>query len=115
MRGTKILLLDEATSSLDAATDLAIQSTLRHDNAPRYDESSPDHETLLMAASVARSEGVTVMSITHRLALIADSDLVIVIDGGRVCESGSPQELLARSDSALSRLIASHNVWPQSY
>jgi len=68
-----ILILDEATSSVDTRTELRIQKALLH----------------LM-------EGRTSFVIAHRLSTIRDADLVVVIDGGRIVEKGSHQELLER-------------------
>lgn len=69
----KILILDEATSSVDTQTEMHIQS-----------------------AMVSLMKGRTSLIIAHRLSTIRDADKIIVIDGGRVAESGSHEELLAR-------------------
>ncbi|KAF2725292.1 putative multidrug resistance protein [Polychaeton citri CBS 116435] len=74
LRRSRILVLDEATASIDHATDSAIQAGLR--------------------ASVAA--GTTVLTIAHRLQTIADYDVVIVLDSGRIVEKGSVSELLSR-------------------
>ena len=65
-----ILLLDEATSALDAASEAAIQEALSH----------------LMA-------GRTVLAATHRLSTIMSFDRVIVLQGGRITEDGTPADL----------------------
>lgn len=72
LRGAPILILDEATSALDAETE---------------------HQILEELAAVTR--GKTVISITHRLALAMRSDIIYVLDQGRIVESGSHDELLA--------------------
>lgn len=69
----KILILDEATSSVDTQTEMHIQS-----------------------AMVSLMKGRTSLIIAHRLSTIRDADKIIVIDGGRVAESGSHEELLAK-------------------
>ncbi|MBQ7821430.1 MAG: ABC transporter ATP-binding protein [Clostridia bacterium] len=69
----KILILDEATSSVDTQTEMHIQS-----------------------AMVALMKGRTSLIIAHRLSTIRDADKIIVIDGGRVAEAGSHEELLAK-------------------
>ncbi|MFD6893380.1 ABC transporter ATP-binding protein [Rhodococcus sp. NPDC060086] len=68
-----LLLLDEATATLDPATEQAV---------------------LEAGASLTRSR--TAVIVAHRLATAARADLVVVIDGGRVVESG-PHETLHRA------------------
>ena len=67
-----ILILDEATSSVDTRTEMHIQS-----------------------AMVALMKNRTSLIIAHRLSTIRDADKIVVIDGGRVAEMGSHDELLA--------------------
>ncbi|ORY41325.1 P-loop containing nucleoside triphosphate hydrolase protein [Rhizoclosmatium globosum] len=76
-----VLVLDEATSSIDIKTDELIQTILREE----FTESS-----LLVVA--------------HRLNTILDSDRILVLDGGRVCEFDSPARLLANPDSVFAGL-----------
>ena len=71
LKDAPILLLDEATSALDSEVEVAIQDSL--------DE--------LM-------QGKTVIAIAHRLSTIAAMDRLVVMDQGRIVESGSHQELL---------------------
>ncbi len=73
LKNAPILVLDEATSALDSEVEAAIQEQLY---------------TLM--------EGKTVIAIAHRLSTIAVLDRLVVIDQGRVIESGSHNELLAR-------------------
>jgi ATP-binding cassette subfamily B protein len=68
----RILVLDEATSSIDVATEARVQRGLAR----------------LMA-------GRTSLVIAHRLSTIRGADRVVVLDGGRVVEQGSPEELRA--------------------
>lgn len=66
-----ILILDEATSSVDTRTEMKIQQAmvrLMHDR--------------------------TCFIIAHRLSTIRDADIIMVIDGGRIVEEGSHEELL---------------------
>ncbi|MDR5897656.1 ABC transporter ATP-binding protein [Halomonas vilamensis] len=73
LKNAPILVLDEATSALDSEVEAAIQEQL---------------ETLM--------EGKTVIAIAHRLSTIAMLDRLIVVDEGRMVESGTHQELLAK-------------------
>ena len=73
LKDAPILVLDEATSALDSEVELAIQDSLYQ----------------LM-------EGKTVIAIAHRLSTIAALDRLVVLEQGRIVESGSHAELLAR-------------------
>ena len=72
LKDAPILLLDEATSALDSEVEAAIQTSLYK----------------LM-------EGKTVVAIAHRLSTIAAMDRLVVMDQGRVVETGDHQSLLA--------------------
>ena len=69
----KILILDEATSNVDTRTEKAIQDAMQ----------------LVM-------KNRTGIVIAHRLSTIRDSDVIIVMDQGRIVESGNHDELLAK-------------------
>ena len=71
VRNPSILLLDEATSHLDAETEARI------------------------ARNLAGVECTQIL-IAHRLSTVRDADLIVVLDGGRVAEFGTHDELLAR-------------------
>src|SRR5690606_27072169 len=73
LKDAPILILDEATSALDSEVEAAIQEQL-------FD---------LMA-------GKTVIAIAHRLSTIAMLDRLVLIDEGRIIETGSHDELIAR-------------------
>lgn len=69
----KILILDEATSNVDTRTEKAIQDAMQRIMQDR-----------------------TSIVIAHRLSTIRDSDLIVVMDQGRIAECGNHSELLAR-------------------
>ena len=73
LKKPSILIFDEATSSLDSAAEQAILEAL--------DEVAKDHTAIVIA---------------HRLSTIVDADKIVVLDSGRVVETGSHNELLAK-------------------
>ncbi len=74
LKDPRVLLLDEATSALDA-----------------------ESEALVRDALARLMHGRTAVVIAHRLSTVRDADRVVVLDGGRVVESGSHAELMARA------------------
>jgi len=73
LKNAPILLLDEATSSLDTESERKVQAAL--------------HELM---------RGRTTIVIAHRLSTVIDADVIFVVDAGRIVESGTHGELLAR-------------------
>lgn len=72
LKDAPILLLDEATSALDAESEEAVQGALK---------------TLM--------KGRTTLVIAHRLATVRDADLIVVMDAGKVIETGRHDALVA--------------------
>ncbi len=73
LKDAPILVLDEATSALDAQSEYLVQMALEH----------------LM-------KGRTTLVIAHRLATIRDADRILMIDGGRLIDQGTHDELIAK-------------------
>lgn len=73
LRGGRILLLDEPTSNVDGGTDAVMQRVLGEEFGD-----------------------CTVLTVAHRLDTIVGSDVVAVMDGGRLVEVGAPAELLRK-------------------
>jgi len=72
LRDPRVLVLDEATSALDTETERAVQKAF---------------DTL--------ARGRTTITIAHRLSTVRDADQIVVLDHGRIVESGDHSSLLA--------------------
>jgi ABC-type multidrug transport system fused ATPase/permease subunit len=72
LKNAPILILDEPTSALDAETEAALLVTLRQ-----------------------LSAGRTTLIIAHRLSTVRHADTIVVLDEGRIIESGTHDQLLA--------------------
>ena len=73
LRNAPILILDEATNALDTESERAVQTALD-----------------------ALMQGRTTLCIAHRLSTILHADLIVVLDQGRIIETGSHDELVKR-------------------
>jgi thiol reductant ABC exporter CydC subunit len=82
LKDAPILVLDEATSNLDAETERDIQSALHR-----------------------LTQGRTTLVIAHRLSTVVNADKILVMDSGRIVESGRHAELLAKG-GVYARLFA---------
>mgnify|MGYP003342239352 CR=1 FL=1 len=85
LKDPPILILDEATSALDSVTEARIQKAL----------------AVLM-------QGRTTFVIAHRLSTIRNAHQVVMLEHGRILETGSFQELMA-AGGAFARLVATQN------
>ncbi|MBS1674667.1 MAG: ATP-binding cassette domain-containing protein, partial [Actinobacteria bacterium] len=87
LKDPPVLLLDEATSALDTVSERVVQEAL--------DEAA---------------KGRTTLTIAHRLSTVIGADIIHVVEAGRIVESGTHSELLARgglySDLAAQQVAA---------
>ena len=84
VRKPKVLVLDEASASTDVKTDALLQRMLRSDDF----------------------RDTTLLAIAHRVHTVADADMVLVLDAGRVAEYAPPSVLLADPDSMFAKLVS---------
>lgn len=84
LKRAPILLCDEPTSSLDSRTESEIMANLKE---------------------IGNDEDVTCVIVAHRLSTIVDCDSIVVMDGGRVVEQGSHDELM-KAGGRYSELVA---------
>jgi ATP-binding cassette, subfamily B, bacterial len=82
LKNPRILILDEATSSVDAETEAQIREAI---------------DRLI--------EGRTTFAIAHRFSTIQSANRLIVLERGRVVETGTQAELLANEDGIFRRLV----------
>jgi ATP-binding cassette, subfamily B, multidrug efflux pump len=74
LKDAPILILDEATSALDSEVEAAIQENL-----------------------FALMKGKTVIAIAHRLSTLTEMDRLVILEAGKIVETGSHAELISRS------------------
>ena len=72
LKNPSIFFFDEATSALDSATEKEIQKNLQ---------------------SISKNR--TTLVIAHRLSTAADSDLILVLESGKITERGTHEQLLS--------------------
>ena len=82
LKNAPIVLLDEATASLDV-----------------------ENETQVQAALSELLQGKTVLVIAHRMRTVDNADKIVVLEGGRVVEQGSPAELREKPEGRYRRML----------
>ena len=90
LRSPALLLLDEATAALDSLNERAVH------------------------AGIERAmDGRTVVAVAHRLSTLRNADRVLVMDAGRIVETGSYSDL-ARGHGIFNRLVSAGNDRPKT-
>ena len=82
LRDNSILLIDEATANVDMHTDVLVQQAIR-----------------------SHFSHCSVLTIAHRIETVIDSDRILVLERGRICEDSAPFLMLQDENSYLSRLL----------
>lgn len=82
MKNPSVLLLDEATSALDAESEKSVQEAL---------------DRVMV--------GRTTVVIAHRLSTIRNADVIAVVQGGRIVETGNHEELMSNPTSVYASLV----------
>ncbi|XP_022737848.1 ABC transporter C family member 10-like isoform X2 [Durio zibethinus] len=82
LRRSRILVLDEATASIDNATDLILQKTIRTEFAD-----------------------CTVITVAHRIPTVMDCTMVLAISDGKLVEYDEPTKLMEREGSLFGQLV----------
>ncbi|RHY82999.1 hypothetical protein DYB35_009156 [Aphanomyces astaci] len=85
IRDPAILLLDEATSALDTESERIVQASLD---------------------SLLKLKRRTTIIVAHRLSTVRNADVIAVVDGGRVAEQGSHDELIAIPNGIYANLVS---------
>ncbi len=83
LRDPRIIILDEATSALDVVSEHLVQQAINR-----------------------LIQGRTTLIVAHRLSTIRNANRIVVMGDGKILEIGTHDELLAREDSAFSKLHA---------
>ncbi|OMP07339.1 hypothetical protein COLO4_07417 [Corchorus olitorius] len=88
LRRSRILVLDEATASIDNATDLILQKTIR-----------------------SEFTDCTVITVAHRIPTVMDCTMVLAISDGKLVEYDEPKKLMERESSLFGQLVKEY--WSQ--
>lgn len=91
LRDADVLVLDEPTASLDAAAETHVMQTV---------------------TDLARDHGWLVIVIAHRLSTIRRADRILFLEGGRIIEQGTHDDLVARGDGHYREFLTANDSTP---
>ncbi|KAJ1428488.1 P-loop containing nucleoside triphosphate hydrolase [Sesbania bispinosa] len=87
LKSSKVLCLDECTASVDIQTASLLQSTIS-----------------------SECEGMTVITIAHRISTVINMDNILILDHGKLAEQGNPQILLKDDTSIFSSFVKASSM-----
>ncbi|XP_026844252.1 multidrug resistance-associated protein 7 [Drosophila persimilis] len=92
LKNAKVVCIDEGTSNLDDESDLCMQQALRN-----------------------AFKSCTLLFIAHRLRGLQAMDRIIVLDDGRICEEGKPQELAHNTATIFHGMLVAQDISPEDF
>lgn len=105
VRSPRLLVLDDATSAVDPRVEQEILRGL----ADRADERAADQAVSGPGSDPAQAPGTTVIMVAYRMSSVALADRVVHVEGGRVVDAGTHDELMAR-DPGYRELATAYEV-----
>ena len=93
----QITSIDEATSALDSESEAMVQEAI--DKMICGERPAGDKENNTASA-------MTVIIVAHRLSTVQNSDIIFVVEAGKIVESGSHEELMRNTDGSYANLIS---------
>ncbi|KAH7104662.1 multidrug resistance-associated ABC transporter [Auriculariales sp. MPI-PUGE-AT-0066] len=90
LRQSSVIIFDEATSSIDFKSDARIQATIREE-----------------------FQNSLLITVAHRIRTIIDFDRILVLDGGKLVEMGTPYELIQKQDGYFRKLCLQSGTFNQ--
>ncbi|XP_017097826.2 ATP-binding cassette sub-family C member 10 [Drosophila bipectinata] len=92
LKNAKVVAIDEGTSNLDDESDLSMQQALRN-----------------------AFKSCTLLFIAHRLRGLQAMDRIVVLEDGRICEMGKPQDLASNSSTIFHGMLLAQDINPDEF